>query len=135
MKRFSTVSMVVLALSMVVLTSCGFQHATTGDYYDAEARNNRLYQQEMLYGPRTIVVERDPWTGQYYQVSPNTLYNSPWAYGADPFLYRSPRVLNNGGGRVYRTPAQGNRPVPQQREEGRRQNDAAREQILGPKKN
>src|SRR5689334_14873790 len=84
MKRFSFLPMVVLAALMVAIASCSTPMSTSGDYYeDAPARGNVYYSDPYLGGVNTIIVERDPYTGRYYQVSPGYY----------------------GGGGVYRAPA------------------------------
>ena len=133
MKRTPIVSMVALALLSVVLVSCGMQHAIADEGFEEDRMTNRPYYYNSPWaGPNTIVVERDPFTGRYYQVAPGGFY-SPWGY--DPWLYAPRTVIPRGGG-WYNGPRlqRGSTQTPQHRAEGQRQNNAARDQILGPRK-
>jgi hypothetical protein len=93
MKRFSLLQVVVLALLTVLVVSCGVPMGTTGDYYeDAPTRRNVYYSDPYLGGGHTIIVERDPFTGRYYQVNPG--YYGGGVYGS-PVYPRGNRVYNN----------------------------------------
>lgn len=95
MKRFSFLQLVVLAALMVTVVSCGVPMGTTGDYYeDAPTRRNVYYGDPYYGGVNTIIVERDPYTGRYYQVSPG--YYGSGIYSA-PAYPRGGRVYNHGG--------------------------------------
>jgi hypothetical protein len=71
--------------------------ATTDDYYD-QAPHANVYYGDPYYGSvNTIIVERDPYTGRYYQVSPG--YGTG-VYGAPAYGYGR-RQQHYGGGRYY----------------------------------
>src|SRR5215213_9475645 len=95
MKRFSFLQASVLVALMVAVASCGVPMGTTGDYYeDAPTRRNVYYGDPYYGGVNTIIVERDPYTGRYYQVSPG--YYGGGMY-SKPVYPRGGRVYNRGG--------------------------------------
>lgn len=114
MKRNNFVSIAFIAVLMVLVVSCTPLQQSAGGYEEAP-RNNRMYR-TAPYGNRdVIVVERDPFTGQYYQVSPFGYYNgspfntSPFGYGYGYHNYPSGGYYRGGNTRPSR-PA----PRPQQ---------------------
>lgn len=152
MKRFSFLQVVVLALLTVTVVSCSVPMGAADDYYeDTPARRNSHYGDPYYGGVNTIIVERDPYTGRYYQVSPGPyggVYSAPaYGYGRRP-AYGNGRVYNNrnyntnrnnGYYRAYpqtqkapQRPVQ-QRPVQQQPTQQERQN--ARDAILGKSRN
>ena len=155
MKRFSFLQVVVLAALLVVVASCSTPMGTSGDYYeDAPTRRNVYYADPYYGGVNTIIVERDPYTGRYYQVSPGLYGNR--VYGAPAYPYGGRRY--NGGNRYYnnrnynnnrnsnsnrnngyyRTYPQTQRQqppqTPAQRQQTIQQRQDAKDAILGPKK-
>src|SRR6476469_5243683 len=97
MKRFFFIQVAVLALLVVSVASCGVPMATTDDYYDQAPRANVYYGDPYYGSVNTIIVERDPYTGRYYQVSPG--YGTG-VYGAPAYGYGR-RQQHYGGGRYY----------------------------------
>src|SRR3712207_1867934 len=81
MKRFPFLQVVVLAVLLVTVASCSVPMGTSGEYYeDAPARGNVYYGDPYYGNTNTIIVERDPYTGRYYQVSPRgygSVYGAP----------------------------------------------------------
>ncbi len=128
MKRFSLVQVALLTVLMVVAVSCTTYRDASGDYYEDESRY--MYQRTpYVGGASVIIVERDPLTGRYYQVSPYGYYSgSPYYYNDS----RSNRYYNNRGytNRTYQQPV-----TEQQRQQTRENMEAAKERVLGQKKN
>lgn len=106
----------------VVMASCATTQSTSGEDYDDLDRTrrvgNRVYVEDPYYG--TVVLERDPFTGRYYDVTYGYRgYRSPYntwnrGYRTAPRVYRN----NNGGGTIQQRPVQQEKPV--NREEARR---------------
>lgn len=95
MKRFNFLSVAVIAVLMVFAVGCTTLQEGAGGYYE-DAPPSRTYRQAPYGTNQVIVVERDPYTGRYYQVSPYGHYGSPY----DNFGYgypASPRGHNRGG--------------------------------------
>ncbi len=88
--------MALIAVIMVVAVSCSTMQRTTDDYYATDEPARRYMYNS--YGNQVIVLERDPYTGRYYQVSPYGYYSgSP--YSNDYRYYN--RNYNN---RYYQAP-------------------------------
>ena len=91
MKRFNLLSAVIAVVLMVTAVSCTTMRGTEDDYYydrtqyDRVQPSNRIYVDDPYRG--TIVLERDPYTGRYYEVG---------SYGGN-YGYRNDRYSN-----VYR---------------------------------
>ena len=129
MKRFHFLQTALIAVLMVVAASCtSIREASEGDYENAPAR--RQVFADPYYGNRNVIVlERDPFTGQYYQVSPfGSFSDSYYGFGYG-YPYNS-RYYNRGGGYYRSAPSRAPQQSPQQREANR---NAARETILGKK--
>ena len=96
MKRFKILSAVVAVILMVGAVSCtSMRDANDGYYYgnDRVQGANRIYVEDPYRG--TVVLERDPYSGRYYEVSP---YGYSTGYGSN----RYGTVYNNNNTR-YRT--------------------------------
>ena len=147
MKRFSFSLVAVMVTLMVLAASCSMPMGATGGYYeeDAPVRGNVYYSQP--YGSNVIVVERDPYTGRYYEVSP---YGRSYGnvYG-NSYPYRNNRRVYNNGGAYNRNYDRNNVQQRQQQQQQRveqlhqqqeqrretvRQMDNSKESILGKKK-
>lgn len=156
MKRFPFLQVALMASLMVVAASCGMPMGATGEYYeDAPVRRN-VYSGRPYYGNNNVViVERDPYTGRYYEVSPyGGVYNAP--YGRYPGTYRTnggrynnrsydsyPR-RNSGTYERNESPRRENttqrrdnsvQQQPQAQQESQRRMESAKESILGARKN
>lgn len=147
MKRLSFLQVGLLAALAVSVASCGVPMGASGDYYEDEPGRGNVY-----YGsPNTIIVERDPFTGRYYQVSPGlygNVYGAPvYPYGGRRYnnrSYNNNRNNNNNrnynSGRSngqYRTYPQAQQPrqTPEQRQQAEKSREATKESILGKKRN
>jgi hypothetical protein len=125
MKSHNLLSMVIAGILLVTAVSC----TSTRDIYqeddDRVSRQtpHRILVDDPYYG--TIVMERDPFTGRYYQVG--SYGQSAYGYGND--RYRDSRYYRDYPRRqviVQRneTPSQ----TPQQKEQSRQE---ARRKVLG----
>ena len=127
MKNHRFLQMVVILILMVAAVSCTAIREGSGygdDQY--EGRSSRYYGNRDIYGNNVIIVERDPYTGRYYEVSP---YSS---YGSRMYPYRN---YNYGYGRNYNYPYYNNTPrqsQPQiQQPDNRAKMNEARDKVLG----
>jgi hypothetical protein len=84
MKKINIPLLLVGLVLIVTLASCGMTQPGYGDeqYPDRTIRSRSIYN-DSYYGGTRIV--RDPYTGQYYEVTPV----GP-AYGYDPYGYGYP---------------------------------------------
>ena|SRR5215204_7754096 len=120
--------LLAILTTIVVMASCATTQGASGDEYDdmdgTKRIGNRVYVDDPYYG--TVVLERDPFTGRYYDVTNGySGYRSPYntygrSYRTTPRYYR-----NNSGGTIQQ------RPVQQQRETPQVNREEARKKILG----
>ena len=148
MKRFPFLSMALIGVLMVVAVGCTVPYETAGGgYYEDRVDNGSYYGSP--YGNNVIVVERDPYTGRYYEVSPYG--SSVYPYGGRG-VYTTPRgnsryynnrdtrynnnVRNGGSYRNDNTQyrQQQTEQRQQQRQADVRQMESTKESILGKKK-
>lgn len=113
MKQYNLLSMVAIAVLMVFGIGCTTLSESTG--YEEVPRRG-VYRQAPYGNNNIIVVERDPFTGRYYDVSPyGGYYGAPY-YGRRAPVYRTvPAPRNNGrytnpGGNIRNN--NNNRPAP-----------------------
>lgn len=137
MKRFNFLSVAIAVVLMITAVSCTTMAGSQDDYYNGqEARTygNRIYVDDPYRG--TVVLERDPRTGRYYEVSPyyngyygNRVYSSR-AY--DPY-YGSPYYGRRSTGGYSRNNSSSNNNQNNQKptEDDRKTRDEARKKILG----
>jgi hypothetical protein len=120
----------------VIMASCVTTQGASGDDYadldNARRVGNRVYVDDPYYG--TVVLERDPYSGRYYDVTNGIGYRGyRSAYGWDPYrgyrsggYYRNNRVYrnnNNFGGTIQKqSPSQ---------QEVQKSREDARKKILG----
>lgn len=145
MKRFPFLSVALIGILMVVAVGCTIPYETAGGgYYEDRADRGSYYGSP--YGSNVIVVERDPYTGRYYQVSPYGSYGYPSGgryydsrYNNNHNVNRGTRYNNNvRNGGTYRNNDAQRQQQAQQREQQRqadvRQMESSKESILGKKK-
>ena len=139
MKNYKFISALLAVIVAFAITSCTtsqgpydetYDRSRVGDYEVTRQVGNRLYVDDPYRG--TIILERDPYTGRYYDVtnsygvsSPYTRYNT---YGS-----RGYRTYNNN---IYRnTTPRTNTPAPQQPQRGsedwQKSREEARKRVLG----
>jgi hypothetical protein len=129
MKSFNY--LIVLAAILVTgLVSCTTsQMATDENEQVGRQVGNRLYIDDPYRG--TVVLERDPYTGRYYDVT--SRYGYGYSNGYDyPYTSRrySPYYRNSDRyyGRTYQTPQQ---PTEEQKRQYQQGRDEARKRVLG----
>ena len=138
MKRFNFLSVVIAGILMVAAVGCTTMTETQDDYYSEGPRTsaNRIYVDDPYRG--TVVLERDPWTGRYYEVSSYGRFNNR-AYRGNVYSNRNygnrsyGRGYSNGnygrGGRgTTVTPQQ---PTEQQKQQNEQNKSDARKKVLG----
>jgi hypothetical protein len=139
MKRFNFLLVAIALVLTITAVSCTTMTGTQDDYYngqDARVYGNRIYVDDPYRG--TVVLERDPRTGRYFEAgSYNPYYNgysnrygsraySNSYYGRSPYYGRS----NSGS---YRNNNSSNNTQNNQRptDDDRKTRDEARKKILG----
>jgi hypothetical protein len=134
----------------VVAVGCTVPYETAGGGYYEERVDRGGYYGSSPYGSNVIVVERDPYTGRYYEVSPYGSYGYPVGGRG---VYNTPRgnsrYYNNRDTRYNNSVRDGgsyrnnnNQQYRQQQTEQRqqqrqadvRQMESTKESILGKKK-
>lgn len=109
MKIPNFITLAFIAVLMVLVVSCTPMQQSRGGGYEEAPGSGRVYRTAPYGGNQVIVVERDPYTGQYYQVSPYGYYGGSPYY--NPFGYGYP------GDGYYRGGNSGNnRPAPRQQQ-------------------
>jgi hypothetical protein len=143
MKRINFLPAVIALLLMVTAVSCTTMNEGYGEddhYTTTTTSGNRIYVDDPYQG--TIVLERDPYSGRYYQVSP---YGYSRTYGGNygnGRYYGNRRYNNNTYSRGYsRNNTYYNRnntnnqasqqQQQQQQQENQKQGEEARKRILG----
>jgi hypothetical protein len=119
---------------VIIMASCATtQGAYEDDYDNTNTRTrqigNRVYMEDPYRG--TVVLERDPYTGRYYDVTYGSrfgsIYNNPYGgyYRRTPVYQRSNTDRGNvGNGNVVR-------PQQESREQIRQDRNATRSRVLG----
>ena len=129
MKPFNFLSMVVASFLMLAAVGCTTMRTAEDSRYE-RAGQDRIYVNDPYRG--TIVLERDPYTGRYYEVN-SIGYSSPYSrYGYDDYYRRNDRYYRRYNHGSYNS---GNQNPPQptdQQIRDREKNKAeARKKILG----
>lgn len=109
MKRTNFVSMAFIAVLMVLVVSCT-PLQEMGGYEDAPG-TSRVYRNAPFGSQQVIVVERDPYTGQYYQVAPYGYYGGS-AFQTNPYGYGYGYPGTTRGGYYRDNNRSTTRPVP-----------------------
>ena len=143
MKNYRFLQMAVIAILLVTAVGCTAIREGSGYYEDEPTSCGTYFGGPRNYGGRNvIVVERDPYTGRYYQVSPYDTYGGGYYSNPYPNYYRgydrgySRGYNNNNSYRNYNNGSvQQQQPTQQQTEERRAEQNNARDQILGRKRN
>lgn len=102
MRLFNFSLVAIAVVLMITAVSCTTMAGTQDDYYgnrNTRAYGDRVYVEDPYRG--TVVLEKDPRTGRYYEVSPysNGYYGNRY-YGSrayDPY-YGSPYYGRRSGG-------------------------------------
>lgn len=138
MKRFNFLLVAIALVLTVTAVSCTTMAGTQDDYYDGQrVYSNRVYVEDPYRG--TVVLERDPWTGRYYEVggySPNYTYgNRVYSRGYRTYGSNYPASRRNNGG-YYNNVNNNNNSNNNQynnrsSEDYKRDKDDARNKVLG----
>jgi hypothetical protein len=136
MKRFNFLSVAIAIVLMITAVSCTTMAGSQDDYYNGQevrTYSNRIYVDDPYRG--TVVLERDPRTGRYYEASPYSsgYYGNRYSSRAyDPYYGSSTYGRRSGG--YYRnnnnssTNTQNNQ---RKTEDDRKTRDEARKRVLG----
>lgn len=131
MKRFNFLPVVIALVLLVTAVSCTTM-AGTEDGYGRQVYGNRVYVEDPNRG--TVVLERDPWTGRYYEVGPYSTYGtygSPYygsrVYGSRGYSGRGYRNYDRNEGYYRNNQSSNQRPT----EQDNRSRDEARKKVLG----
>ena len=128
MKRINFLSMAIVAILMVAAVGCTTLTESQDDRYARTHGADRIYVDDPYRG--TIVLERDPFSGRYYEVDSYSIRNDRYYRG-----YNSRYGNRYYGRNVYR--GRNNTPTPQQppTQDEIRQNqqnkEEARRKVLG----
>lgn len=137
MKRFNFLPVVVAFVLLVTAVGCTTMAGSQDDYYGQSNRSygNRVYVEDPYRG--TVVLQKDPRTGRYYEVDPyyNGYYGNRY-YGSRTYGYPYSRNQNYGrtnGGSYNRSNNNSNNQNNTQRptSDDRKTRDEARKKILG----
>lgn len=143
MKRFNF-SLVAIALVLIVTAvSCTTMAGSQDDYYGQESRvyGNRVYVDDPYRG--TVVLQRDPRTGRYYEISSYDPYYNNGYYGnrstrgyrtygtAYPSSRRNNGGYYNGSNSGNNQNANNNQNNERTSEQYKKNRDDARNKILG----
>jgi hypothetical protein len=133
MKRFNFLPVVVAFVLMITAVGCTTMTGAEDGY--SRSRADRVYVDDPYRG--TVVLERDPYTGRYYEVNPYGSYNTRTYRGSNGYYGRTnnSRYYN----RNYRTNREvyerGNqntqRPTDDQIKDRQKSRDEARRKVLG----
>jgi hypothetical protein len=133
MKRFNFLLAAIALVLTITAVSCTTMAGSQDNYYDQNARvyGDRIYVDDPYRG--TIVLQRDPRTGRYYEVSGYSPYYNN--YGSDYYgrRYRTygnsnPTYRRNTGGYSNNS---NNSQYNKSSEEYKKDKDDARSKVLG----
>jgi len=76
MKNYNFLSRSIIGFLIVAAIGCTTLGEATGEYdeYDQGRTSRRVYVDQSYIGSDQIILQRDPFTGRYYQVSPYGYY-------------------------------------------------------------
>jgi hypothetical protein len=133
MKRFNFLSAVIALVLIVTAVSCTTMRGANDGYYDRAQASDRVYIDDPYRG--TVVLERDPYTGRYYEINSYGSYSSPYGY-RNRYDTRYNRNYTNRN-RVYRNNNNNNnsnanqQQTEQQKKEWNQKREEARKKVLG----
>ena len=137
MKRFNFLSVAVVLFLLVTAVSCTTMREMGDDeYYETNrTQSNRIYVDDPYRG--VVVLERDPYTGRYYEVNSFGSYYGNGRYYGRNSVYSRPNVYRNND-RYYRNSTQyprgsqtPQRPTEDQIRDREKSRDEARKKVLG----
>ncbi len=127
--KFNLLSLMLAVVVVFTAVSCTPSQYATDDRYDRDRQiGNRVYIDDPYRG--TVVLERDPYTGRYYDVTNSYGYGYGSRYS--PYGY-SPYDYDRRYSRSYDRTYQQQRPqeTQQQREDRSNRREDARRKVLG----
>lgn len=134
MKRFNFLPVAIAIVLVVTAVGCTTMGSTQDDYYngrDSRAYGNRIYVEDPYRG--TVVLEKDPRTGRYYEVGSYGSYNDYYGnnyYGRNRTYNDQYYRRNNNS--YYRNNTSNNTQNNQRpTDDDRKLKDEARKKILG----
>ena len=133
MKQLKFLSVAILGVLVVAAVGCAPVQEATDEYYGRQPVRRDVYLVNPVYGNETIVLQRDPYTGRYYEVS---TYGSRTSSIYDPYYdsrrYDTRRYSNYPrDSRYQRTPVQQPRQVEQPRKQDSPPISDVKKRILG----
>src|SRR5688572_21081462 len=116
MKRFRILPVAIVLVLMVAAVGCTTVREADGDeYYErVSSTPGRVYVDDPYRG--TVILERDPYTGRYYEVNPYGTYQGSRYRTYDPYYNgrnNYPRNNYPRNTRTSRTPRQNPQAQPQ----------------------
>lgn len=120
--------LVGLLTVVAIMTSCAATQGTSDAYLNdprTQQVGNRLYVEDPYRG--TIVLERDPYSGRYYDVTYGSTFGTG-LYGGYPYRTYPTRVYRGGG--FYRGGTIQQQQGPS-RQEVQQNREATRKKVLG----
>ena len=139
MKNFNYLSIILIALFSFVAVSCTTTQGFSDEnepYKNARQVGNRLYVDDPYYG--TIILERDPFTGRYYDVTYGSRsFNSPYYNNLRDYRYDRYNSNRSYNSRYYdrnynqRGSIQTPQPSEEQKRQWQEQREEARKRVLG----
>ena len=132
MKRFNLLSVVMVLVLAVTAFACSpLTEADRDRYYERSAATpTRIYVDDPYRG--TVVLEKDPYTGRYYEISSYGRYDNRYGRSAyDPY-YNNRNYSRDR--RIYRSPQQTappQQPTQEQIKQQQKNKKHARKRVLG----
>ncbi|HVE61047.1 MAG TPA: hypothetical protein VNA26_04465 [Chitinophagaceae bacterium] len=116
MKNFNFLSIGLIALLMVVAVGCTtMRDASEYDEYREDRSTRRVYV-DPYYGSDQIILQRDPFTGRYYQVSPYGYYPGRSSYYGRNYSNRNYNYRDNGNQQTQERRAEGQKKISKARD-------------------
>lgn len=133
MKRFNFLPVVVAFVLMITAVGCTTMTGTEDGYYE-RGRAQRVYVDDPYRG--TVVLERDPYTGRYYEVNPYGSYNTRIYRGNNGYYGRNnsryyDRNYRSDRDTYQRSNQNNQRPSDDELKDRQRSRDEARRKVLG----
>jgi hypothetical protein len=134
MKRFNFIPVVIAFVLMITAVGCTTMTGPQDEY--SRSRAERVYVDDPYRG--TVVLERDPYTGRYYEVNPYGSYNTRIYrgnnsyYGRNNNRYYNNNRNNRSNRETYERSNQNTqRPTDDQIRDHQKSRDEARRKVLG----
>lgn len=138
MKRFNFLLAAIALVLTITAVSCTTMAGSQDDYYNGQrVYSNRVYVDDPYRG--TVVLERDPRTGRYYEAnSYNPYYNGYYGnrsygrvYRSNGYGYGYPSRRNSGSYSNGNNSSTNNQNNNRNSEEYKKEKNEARDKVLG----